>query len=207
VLALPGHQQSIAQRWLNRLNYHLGRVLVYALLGGLAGVIGHGITLFTWQRSVAIAGGTLMVLLAVVPKITHRIGMPEPLRKPIDEARSGLYRKLKSGHLFTWVGLGALNGLLPCGPLYIALAGALAAGTWQGGALFMMLFGLGTAVALSALHFVRDKAQPFTRRLAPVLTWATAIVGILLVLRGLDLGIPFLSPSQTIVMGTAAGCH
>lgn len=207
VLALPGKNQSVLQRWTNRLNYHLGRSLVYALLGGLAGVIGHGIGLFTWQRSIAIVGGSMMVLFAVIPKLTHGWSMPEPLRKPIDNGRSKLFRNLNQGNLFSWVGLGAINGLLPCGPLYIALAGALAVGTWEGGALFMFLFGMGTMVALFTLHFIRDRVQPFTKRLAPILTWATALIGILLVLRGLDLGIPFISPSQDIIIGSAGGCH
>lgn len=206
VLALPGKGQSRGQRWVNRFNYHLGRSLVYGLLGGLAGVIGHGIELFTWQRSVALAGGVLMLLFVFLPKLTRAWSMPQPLREPIDQARTKLFRSLRSGNTFTWTGLGALNGLLPCGPLYIALAGALAVGNWAGGALFMLLFGTGTAMALMALHFMRDRVQPFTQRFSKVLTWTTALVGLLLVLRGLDLGIPFLSPSQTIAIGTA-GCH
>lgn len=206
VLALPGKGQSRGQRWVNRFNYHLGRSLVYGMLGGLAGVIGHGIELFTWQRSVALAGGVLMLLFVFLPKLTRAWSMPQPLREPIDQARSKLFRSLHSGNTFTWAGLGALNGLLPCGPLYIALAGALAVGNWAGGALFMLLFGAGTATALMALHFMRDRVQPFTQRFSKVLTWTTALVGVLLVLRGLDLGIPFLSPSQTIAIGTA-GCH
>lgn len=207
VLALPGKNQSVLRRWSNRFNYHLGRSMVYALLGGLAGAIGHGLELFTWQRSVAIAGGAVMILFALIPKIAHKLTLPDVLRKPLDETRTHLFRNMNRGHLFTWLGLGAVNGMLPCGPLYIALAGALAIGTWEGGALFMLLFGSGTAVALMTLHLLKDKLHKVTHRFAPVLPWATAIIGILLVLRGLDLGIPFLSPSQTVAMGTAGGCH
>ena len=207
VLALPGRNLSPIRRWGNRLNYHLGRSFVYAALGSIAGSIGQGIELFTWQRSVAIAGGTLMVIFALVPRITHRISVPAPLRKPIDEARTSLFRSLEKNRLSTWLGLGALNGMLPCGPLYVGLAGALATGTWAGGAVFMFLFGMGTAVALSALQVIRDRVLPNSKNFSKVLMYTTAIVGILLVLRGLDLGIPFLSPSHTIVMGTAAGCH
>src|SRR5690606_15349302 len=39
---------------------------------------------------------------------------------------------------------GLLNGLLPCGMVYMALASALNAENPSGGALFMFLFGLGT---------------------------------------------------------------
>lgn len=206
VLALPSKGQSSSQRWVNRLNYHLGRSLTYAILGGMAGFIGQGIELFTWQRSVALAGGCLMLLFVFIPKITRRWSTPEPLKQMIHKARSRMFRRLQSGSLFTWVGLGSLNGLLPCGPLYIAIAGALAVGTWAGGALFMFLFGIGTAASLLTLHFMKDRVVPLTHRFNFLLNWATAIVGVLLVLRGLDLGIPFISPSQTIAIG-AAGCH
>ena len=207
VLALPGKNQTPLRRWSNRLHYHLGRSTVYAILGAVAGSIGQGIELFTWQRSVAIAGGILMMVFALVPRITHRLSVPAPLRKPIDEARSSLFRGLSNNHLGTWLGLGALNGMLPCGPLYIGLAGALATGTWAGGAVFMFLFGMGTAAALSALQAIRDRVLPNSKHFSKILMYTTAIVGILLVLRGMDLGIPFISPSQTIAMGTAAGCH
>lgn len=207
VLALPGKNQLLGRRWINRLNYHIGRSLVYALLGSIAGVIGQGIELFTWQRSVAIAGGTLMVIFAVMPRVAHRISIPAPLRKPIDETRVTLFRSLEKNQFTTWLGLGALNGMLPCGPLYVALAGALATGSSAGGAVFMFLFGMGTAVALSALQALRDRILPNSKNLSKVLMITTAVVGVLLVLRGLDLGIPFLSPSHTIVMGNAAGCH
>lgn len=206
LLALPGQGLPRAQRWFNRLNYHLGRSLVYAILGAFAGVIGQGIELFTWQRAVALTGGFLMLLFIFMPRILHGWRFPVPLRLPIQHLRGQVFHSLKQGQTFSWIGLGALNGLLPCGPLYIALAGALTMGTWQGGALFMLVFGLGTSSALLALHFIQDRTRLAISKRSTWLTWSTAIVAILLILRGLELGIPYISPIHTIAMGTQ-GCH
>lgn len=206
LLALPGHGLPRSQRWFNRLNYHLGRSLIYAFLGAFAGVIGQGIELFTWQKAVALTGGFLMLLFILLPRTVHGWRLPEPLRLPIQQLRGQVFQSLKKGHTFSWLGLGALNGLLPCGPLYIALAGALTMGTWEGGALFMLTFGVGTSSALLALHFIQDSSRLALAKRGTWLSWGTAIVAVLLILRGLELGIPYISPVHTIAMGTQ-GCH
>ncbi len=207
VLALPGKNLPLVKRWGNRFNYHLGRSVTYAVLGGLVGVIGAGIELFTWQRSVAIVGGILMVLLVLLPGLTRKFKAGGTLAKEIHQARQSLYGRLRNSHWWAWTGLGALNGLLPCGPLYIALAGAFTTGTWAGGALFMMLFGAGTAVMLMFLHIVRDQLPATGNKMAVVLPWITAAVGVLLILRGLDLDIPFFSPSFNYAEGSSVKCH
>lgn len=205
--ALPGKNISPVKRWGNRFNYHLGRSITYAILGAVVGVIGAGIELFTWQRSVAIVGGLLMVLLVFLPGIARKLKAGSLLSKELNQARQQLFGRLRNSEWWAWTGLGALNSLLPCGPLYIALAGALTTGTWAGGALSMMLFGAGTAVMLMVLHIVRDQLPAAGNRLAFVLPWITAAVGVLLILRGLDLGIPFISPSFNFAEGSVAGCH
>lgn len=206
LLALPGKGSAGIRHWVNRGNYHLGRSLVYTVLGAFAGIIGQGIELFTWQRAVALTGGFLMLLFIFMPRILHGWRFTTALRKPIQDLRGQVFQSLKQGHTFSWLGLGALNGLLPCGPLYIALAGAITMGTWQGGALFMLLFGVGTSSALLALHFVQDRTRTAITKRSSWLKWSTGIVAILLILRGLELGIPFISPMHTIAMGTQ-GCH
>lgn len=207
VLALPGKGLSPVKRWGNRFNYHLGRSIMYAVLGGLFGAVGAGIELFTWQRSVSIVGGLLIILLVLLPGIARKVKAGSLLSKELNAARTNLFGRLRNSEWWAWTGLGALNGLLPCGPLYIALAGALTTGTWAGGALFMLLFGAGTAVMLMVLHIVRDQLPEGGKRFAVVLPWFTAAVGVLLILRGLDLNIPFLSPSLNFVEGSISGCH
>ncbi|WP_306643664.1 sulfite exporter TauE/SafE family protein [Sanyastnella coralliicola] len=207
VLALPGGNKSASRRWFNRFNYHLGRIVVYGVLGSIAGLIANGIELFTWQRSVAIFGGIAMIVFALVPALVHKMKFTGPLAKWLGHTRSSLFKQLQREDVFSWVFLGAVNALLPCGAIFVALAGALTTGSFAGGALFMMLFGTGTAVSLLLLHLIKDRvgfAQKSLNRIAP---WLMASLGILLLVRGMDLDIPYLSPGLDLMTGNVGGCH
>ena len=91
--------------------------------------------------------------------------------------------------------IGMVNGLLPCGFVYVGLMGSVATqGVWQG-ALFMACFGLGTfplmlGVSLAG-QFVSTTVRARLRKLTPVLA---VCIGTLFILRGLSLGIPYVSP-------------
>lgn len=206
VLALPTFDGKKGSRWVNMLNYHLGRGVMYATLGGLIGLVGQGIELFTFQRSVAVIGGIMMILLALLPALSNRIALPSSIAKEINALRQSMIVKLRGGNTFAWFGLGALNGMLPCGALYFALAAALTVGNWAGGALFMLLFASGTTLFLLSLQFIKNRFSTGMLKFQKYMPWAMALVGILLVLRGMDLGIPYLSPSHTIAMGVQE-CH
>ena len=60
------------------------------------------------------------------------------------------------GVLFT---IGILNGFLPCGLVYMALAGSLAMGSAGGGAAYMFLFGLGTLPNLLAMGMFANQLK------------------------------------------------
>ena len=185
-------------QWLRgRLAYNLGRIMTYGALGVLAGLLGRGFSLVGWQQGLSVAAGVLLLSGVLV------FGMQVPSRglfKPL--ARLVLLVKMRIGPLIQKRGLraqwslGLLNGLLPCGLVYAALLVAGSMGTLEGAAAYMLLFGLGTLpMLLGAAIFGRVMGQKFRTgvwRLAPKLV---AIVGILLILRGLNLGIPYLSPA------------
>ena len=90
-----------------------------------------------------------------------------------------------------------LNGLLPCGLVYMAIAGAIGTGGIVEGSLYMFLFGLGTIPMLLAISLAGNILSLTVRnninKLIPVLV---VIVGLLFILRGLSLGIPYLSPPK-----------
>lgn len=207
VLALPGSNKPPLRRWLNRINYHLGRSIVYGIMGALAGFIGSGLELFTMQRSVALTGGVIMILLALLPKLSRKIGLPKRLAGEVSSLRSSMLKALTMNKDYAWFGLGGLNAFLPCGPLYIALAGALAMGTWAGGAVFMFLFGMATSMSLLVLQGLKDRVRLPNVSPALIFQAATMIIGVLMILRGLDLGIPYVSPSFDLSAGTVDGCH
>lgn len=93
--------------------------------------------------------------------------------------------------------IGLLNGLLPCGLVYIAIAGAIGTADVGQGTLYMILFGLGTIPMMLAISLAGNMMGLALRnrinKLIPVLV---VVVGLLFILRGLDLGIPFLSPEK-----------
>jgi sulfite exporter TauE/SafE len=91
--------------------------------------------------------------------------------------------------------IGILNGFLPCGLVYVALAGAIASGDAISGAAVMILFGLGTIPAMFAASvfgkFINIGIRTKLRKAVPALAILLAAV---FILRGLNLGIPYLSP-------------
>ena len=101
--------------------------------------------------------------------------------------------------------LGFLNGLLPCGLVYIALGTAALSGSMQGSALVMLGFGLGTAPALIALVLFKQKLKAHWsfKRWVPLVVGLTSV---LMVLRGLDLGIPYISPKLNVSSGSIENC-
>jgi len=193
-LALPASPEAtLGRRALGRLVYNLGRAVTYAVMGIFAGVLGHAIQMAGVQQTVSILLGVL--LLATVFLKAHH--MPEwMLNAFYRPVQRGLQRILRRGSLTGLFQTGLLNGLLPCGLVYAALAAAsLQAGAVQGAA-YMFLFGLGTiplmfALSLGGLGLRTPKLQPVLNRLIPAVTFTVAV---LLILRGLSLGIPYISP-------------
>jgi uncharacterized protein len=104
--------------------------------------------------------------------------------------------------------IGLLNGLLPCGLVYMALAGAVGTGSIPMAVLFMILFGLGTAPVMMAIpyaaKFISMGARNHMRKAVPVIVTCMAL---LLILRGLNLGIPYISPKVQGEQPETVCCH
>ncbi len=197
--AVPGNRQKKWQ-WLGgRLVYNSGRVVTYALLGVIAGILGSTLSMAGWQQGLSIGAGAIMLLGVLF------FGMEIPdkaLLRPL--SRVILWVKKRIGGLLAKKGFGAqlalgmLNGLLPCGLVYAALIAALSMGSVEGGALYMALFGLGTfPMMLAAAFFGKVMSRKFKQRVWNLAPKLVAIVGILFILRGLNLGIPYVSPVLT----------
>lgn len=205
VLALP-RQGRGAHASAMLVAHHLGRSLTYATMGLVAGALGHGLSLAGFQKGLSIGMGLVLLLALAGQTIRWRVPLPSTYVKFVASIKSGMSRRFHSGGVGTRLVFGALNGLLPCGLVYTALAAALATGSAFSGALFMFLFGLASAPALVALSVggwhAGDAIRPFLRRAAPTLTF---VFGVLFVVRGLGLGIPYLSPGDASNGGATAG--
>ncbi|RSK50021.1 sulfite exporter TauE/SafE family protein [Hymenobacter rigui] len=213
-LALPGQPGSPADRgrWpflRGRLLYHAGRISTYAGLGALAGLAGHGLRLAGWQQSLSIASGLLILLLIAAParysgRLADALGLAALLRW-VQATLADLFRRPSGAALY---GTGLLNGLLPCGLVYLALAGALSAPGVLGAAAYMACFGLGTLPLLLSLSLTgRLVPVAWRSRLRRVVPYAATTLALLFVVRGLGLGIPYLSPRLQPLAGAPAPAH
>ncbi len=91
--------------------------------------------------------------------------------------------------------LGFLNGLLPCGLVYTAMLGSILYGSVASGALFMLLFGLGTFPMMFALpYFSSSISNALRTKMTKAIPYVMVLFGILFILRGLNLDIPYISP-------------
>lgn len=196
-LSLPLKQNSWQTKIISGVLYNLGRVLTYIFLGLIFGLLGLGIHIWGIQQWVSIGVGTLMILSVAFPVLFHG----SALTGRLDNLFSGFkkffgrffgFRTYLSG----WV-IGLLNGLLPCGLVYIALAGALVSTSPLNGAIYMLVFGLGTLPALLALSLLGNFISiTFRRNVQKMIPFMIILIGILFVVRGMNLGIPYISPKM-----------
>lgn len=196
-LALPGAHES-GGRWLaGRLVYHAGRIGAYAALGAAVGTLGHGLNVLGWQQSLSIVSGVLILLLVVVPEAWRaRAAAAVGLARPLAAGQRALAYWFQRRGIGALLMTGALNGLLPCGLVYLALAGALSVPGVGGAAAYMALFGLGTTPLLIGVALSGRLVVPAVRvRLRRVIPWAATGLALLFIVRGLGLGIPYLSPA------------
>jgi sulfite exporter TauE/SafE len=199
-MAVPSAGKGRVARMGSTLLLNSGRLFTYALLGAAFGAFGMGLRLAGLQQAISITAGCLLLLAVLLPGLLERMTGAGIMALGISRLRSFMAQHLRRTAPEALFLSGMLNGLLPCGLVYAALIGSAALGsTWEG-SLFMILFGLGTWPALFALRLgggmLGTSARRSLQRLAPL---AMTALGVLLIMRGLDLGIPFVSPTAPTI--------
>lgn len=190
--------------------YHLGRLTAYGLIGLVFGLLGKGLYVFGMQQKLSIIIGIVMIVLVLIPyKSMKRFSLAKPVYRLISKIKSRLGQELKKKSPDTFITIGFLNGFLPCGLVYMALFGAIAMGDALKGSLYMVLFGLGTVPLMTAaIYFsglLKGAVRQNVQRLIPVFI---VLIGALFILRGLGLGIPYLSPAPVLDMvSSTVECH
>ncbi len=190
--------------------YHFGRLMAYGIIGLLFGLLGKGLYLFGIQQKLSILIGVLMILIVILPyKYLNKASLSKPVYRIIGKIKSSLGLALKKKTSDTFLTIGFLNGFLPCGLVYMALLGAIGMGNAFEGSLYMILFGLGTVPLMTAAVYLggvlKDSTKHRIRQLIPVFI---IIIGVLFILRGLGLGIPYVSPKPMAeVVSTEIECH
>lgn len=201
---------SIDKRYRNKLLiqnllYQTGRVITYTILGVFAGIIGQGFNVIGLQGKISIITGILLILSVVfsLEKI-QTTAYFKPFQSFVNQLKSKLTHYIQRSNYSSFVIIGLLNGLLPCGMVYTALTASVAAGSVSNASFFMFLFGLGTIPLMFIAVLIGNYAgMNWRHKIEQLLPFIVIIVGILFILRGLNLGIPFISPA--LMQGQS--CH
>ncbi len=190
--------------------YHFGRLLAYSIIGLLFGLVGKSLYIFGFQQQLSIAIGILMIVVVLLPqRIIGKYQLSKPLYKLIGKVKSSLGQALKKKTADTFLTIGFLNGFLPCGLVYMAVFGAVATGNLLQGSLYMLLFGLGTTPLMTtAIYLGKFLNSNIKQRIQKVIPVLVMVIGVLFILRGLGLGIPYISPAPITEMATSTmECH
>ena len=197
---LPVDRENPVKKTFQIFLYHFGRILAYSSIGLLFGLVGKGASIFGMQQQLSIGVGILMILFVVIPKRTiNKYNFSKPIYRIVSKVKTALGKELKKKSPDTFLTIGFLNGFLPCGLVYVAVFAAIAVGNaWQG-SLYMALFGIGTIPLMTtAIYFgniISGSVKTKIRRSIPVFV---VIFGCLFILRGMGLGIPYVSPKPMI---------
>lgn len=182
----------------NMMALHIGRIGTYIVLGSLVGALGLGAHLIGLGKWLSIISG-LLILVIVFIEINQTskglIGRTNWIKKQFG-------RLFKNQSTLRFFGFGLANGLLPCGMVYVALVAAANTGSIEKSALFMTSYGLGTLPLLWTVKIIGQQLVNWLgKRFNQTKKSLLIVMGILLIFRGLELGIPYLSPSAT------TACH
>jgi len=203
-LALPVHNKAPREKIISILLYNSGRIITYSLFGLAFGSVGQTFSFFGYQQIFSIFIGALVLLVLLFPRFLSFSKLESKSYKWLSSVKNKMTRLFHRHGLRSFLGIGLLNGLLPCGMVYMAIAGAAATGSVLKGALFMAAFGAGTLPLMMALnyfsHTVGLKARNLLRKAVPV---TVAVMALLLILRGANLGINYISPKLVTEEGDA----
>lgn len=207
---LPVNRVNKVKQFFQILSYHLGRLTTYSIIGLLFGFLGKSFKFFGFQQQLSILTGILMILAIILPKMFQKIKVSQFVSKIVIKLKSALGKELKNKRNDTFFIIGFLNGYLPCGLVYMAVLGAIAMSNPLKGSLYMFLFGLGTIPLMSVAIYVGNFANAiFRKRIQQTIPIIVVIIGVLFILRGLNLDIPYISPTTSVsnLSETPKGCN
>ena len=208
-LALPLKSDSWITRISGGLIYNIGRIITYMLLGAIFGLLGKGLHMAGFQLWASVVIGILMIALVVVPLIFKKMPSLNNVFERYSERLLGGFRNMfRKGGVLSLLGIGLLNGILPCGLVYVAVAGAINTGDVLSAMIYMALFGAGTIPVMLAVSLagtmISLKLRIFVHKLSP---YVIVLLGVLFILRGLSLGIPYVSPKAEALTPVIEKAH
>ncbi len=209
-LLLPVDRQNPVKKTIQIVTYHLGRLTAYGSIGLLFGLLGRGLFIAGLQQNLSIFIGVAMILVVVIPeKKLAEYNFSKPIFRFIAKGKAQLGQQFKNKSLGSLFTIGLLNGFLPCGMVYMALFGAIAMQSASFGVLYMILFGLGTVPLMSTVVYIQSFLTVSVRnKIQKGIPYFAVCIAVLFILRGLGLGIPYVSPANmSLFVQANANCH
>ena len=196
-MMLPVDPYNSTKKAFQVATYHLGRLTAYGTIGLIFGALGKGFFMAGIQQQLSIAIGILMIVFILVPeRKLAQYNFSKPIYKVISKVKTALGKQFKNKSYSSLFTIGLLNGFLPCGMVYVALFGAIAMQSVTYGVFYMLLFGLGTLPLMSVVIYINSFITPtFRSKIQHVIPYVAVFIGCLFILRGLGLGIPYVSPA------------
>jgi uncharacterized protein len=207
-LALPVKHLPVWQQRIAALMYNGGRIVTYALFGLLFGIAGRGLYMAGFQQWLSIISGAVILVFIINYYLLRKSWQPKWTIQLHATVQQLMIRTLRSDRKGAYVLLGMINGLLPCGMVYVALAAALNFREVQQSVLFMSAFGAGT-IPLMLLLSIAGSSFSFSLRgrIKRAVPYLMTVMAVLLIMRGMNLGIPFISPVMAGAPAAAIPCH
>lgn len=196
--ALPVNNENTRTKLTGILAYNFGRILTYVIIGALFGLFGQGLKLAGISQWVSIAIGISFILYVIAPQIIKKTGITNQWYLKFNNfIKQKLGDRLKKKSVASLTILGLLNGLLPCGMVYVAVFAALGFSEGVvGGMIFMAMFGIGTLPAMVGMPLAAQSlSSSFRLKFQKAVPIIMLVFGAVFVLRGMNLNIPYLSPA------------
>jgi sulfite exporter TauE/SafE len=209
-MMIPVDRTNPTKKATQIITYHLGRLVAYATIGLLFGLVGEGFFLAGIQQRLSIFIGVAMIITILTPeRVLAKYNFSKPIYRLISKIKLALGKQFKNKSYQSLFTIGVLNGFLPCGMVYVALFGAIAMQNVSLGVTYMLLFGLGTIPMMSSVIYLNSFITlSFRNKVQKAIPYVGVIIGVLFILRGLGLGIPYISPANmSLFVQETPNCH
>ena len=210
-LAVPRTDGSKFKMLIEGFLFNFGRIITYSVMGFILGGIGLAVNLAGYQELISIILGSIIISVILFSLVFKRklflINSSGTIYNKLQSLFSKFFNKQTNSALLI---LGILNGLLPCGAVYIALTQSIMAGGMAESSIFMASFGFGTMPFLLTIFISRNIIPlSFRKKLNKLIPVAAILIGVLLIMRGMSLGIPYISPvlQHTEQHSKSESCH
>lgn len=198
LFALQQNQQLSFAVATNKILYQVGRILTYGFIGLLFGWLGSSVVMKGWQQGFSLVTGAILVLIGLSYAYIHKL----PALARVQTQAIQPFAKAMGKWLYKPNGAfiaGMMNGFLPCGMVYMALASAMNADDMVSSFQFMVLFGLGTLPLMLLFSFFTHLPRKlFKFKFTSLLPALYILMGVWFLLRGANWDIPYLSPLLNI---------